>query len=394
MPPTEFSAGEQTLGYLFQARRALLVVLQAGADAELTIEGLDDLALSEGDSSITLAQLKHHVSRAATLTDASADLWKTLRVWSTLLARGELPGSRVLTLVSTAPAPGDSAAALLRAGDARDPAAALARLRTVAATSQNADLARAFAAFQALDTGQQELLIHAMYVLDGAPDILATEVAIKNEIRYASRPFHCDAVYERLEGWWFGRVAGHLMGRSAAPIPQLAVHNKLADIAAQFRDDDLPIDFRRAHPAHVDPAGDGRQFVQQVWRVTDNARRVEYAIIDYYRAYEQRSRWLREDLLLNGELEEYEDVLVEEWDRYRVSISTSHAWTEDDADACRRFGDELLGWVEQRARIPLRPRIAEPYVIRGSYHMLADREDPRVWWHPLFVRRLAAITAG
>lgn len=391
MPPTEFSAVEQTLGYLFQARRALLVILRAGADADLTVEGLDDLTLNDGDERVSLEQLKHHVSRAAALTDASPDLWKTMRIWSTLLVRGELPNSRVLTLVTTVAAPDDSAAALLRAGASRDPRAALGRLRAVAESSQNATLAPAFAAFRALTAPQQELLLDAMYVLDGAPDILATQDEIKQAIRYATRPAHLDAVYERLEGWWFGRVAAQLMGNAKSPIPQLSVHTKLADIAAQFHEDNLPIDFRTARPTHVDPTGDARRFVQQVWRVTDDARRVEYAIIDYYRAYEQRSRWLREELLLDGELEEYEDVLVEEWDRYRISISASHPWTEDDEDGCTRFGAELLRWVEQQARTPLRPRVAEPYVVRGSYHMLADRETPRVWWHPLFLQRLGAL---
>ena len=392
MPTTEFSAPEQSLGYLFQARRALLVVLRSAADSEIAIEGLDDIVLRDATGELTLEQLKHHVSRTATLSDASPDLWKTLRVWSTLLARGELPSSRVMTLVTTASAPASSASALLRAGPGRDPMGALARLRTVAESSQNAALEPAFSAFQALDESQQEALVRSMYILDDAPDIESTETAIKSEIRYAVRPSHITALYERLEGWWFGRVTAHLMGRSASPIPQLSVHTKLSEIAMQLRDDDLPIDYRNARPPHIDPIGDERRFVKQVWEVTDNVRRVEFAIIDYYRAYEQRSRWLREELLVDGELEDYEDLLVEEWDRYRNSISSSRTWHEDDADSCRRFGEELLVWVEQRASVPLRPRVSEAYIVRGSYHLLADREQPRVWWHPLFLQRLTELT--
>ena len=43
--------------------------------------------------------------------------------------------------------------------------------------------------------------------------------------------------------------------------------------------------------------------------------RIAAAILDYYRAVQQRSRWLSEDQLLFEELERYEDRLVDEWRR-------------------------------------------------------------------------------
>jgi len=47
------------------------------------------------------------------------------------------------------------------------------------------------------------------------------------------------------------------------------------------------------------------------------SNRIRNAILDYYRAFEQRSAWARENLLVSGELEEYEDRMVDEWSRYR-----------------------------------------------------------------------------
>jgi hypothetical protein len=29
--------------------------------------------------------------------------------------------------------------------------------------------------------------------------------------------------------------------------------------------------------------------------------------------------------------------------------------------------------------------------MRGSFHMLADQDPPRVWWHPRFVERLRTL---
>ena len=50
----------------------------------------------------------------------------------------------------------------------------------------------------------------------------------------------------------------------------------------------------------------------------------------------------------------------------------------------------MLAWAE-RAAIGIRPGVTEPFVVRGSFHMLADEAPPRVGWHPEFHDRLAKI---
>jgi len=54
-------------------------------------------------------------------------------------------------------------------------------------------------------------------------------------------------------------------------------------------------------------------------------------------------------------------------------------------------GREILRWMEMTADIRIRANVTEPYVMRGSYHMLANRRQPPVWWHPQFMQRLAAV---
>jgi hypothetical protein len=60
---------------------------------------------------------------------------------------------------------------------------------------------------------------------------------------------------------------------------------------------------------------------QQVRGTALSAARVEKAIIDYYRAFEQRSRWAREDLLVGDEVGKYERKLIDEWERYRLAVT-------------------------------------------------------------------------
>src|SRR5678815_1212015 len=76
--------------------------------------------------------------------------------------------------------------------------------------------------------------------------------------------------------------------------------------------------FRGKHPEDdIDPEEDPRLFVAQLREIRISPTRIQSAILDYYRAFEQRSSWARENVLLEGEVDEYEDRLVDEWGRYR-----------------------------------------------------------------------------
>src|SRR5690606_18807001 len=111
-----------------------------------------------------LLQAKLHVN-PGTLTDSSADLWKTLRVWSESVA--DLPDA-LLVLVTTATAAPGSIAALLRASD-RDPNTAHRRLVEIARSSSSQTLAPAMAALLALTDDERLALVERILVSDGAP---------------------------------------------------------------------------------------------------------------------------------------------------------------------------------------------------------------------------------
>lgn len=109
---TGFSAGPHALGYMFQARYALYLILTNKEELQIAVESLDDITFFETENNPTeLLQLKHHTTNEASLTDSSSDIWKTIRVWSTQLQENKisLPDT-VLTLVTTAESPADSAA--------------------------------------------------------------------------------------------------------------------------------------------------------------------------------------------------------------------------------------------------------------------------------------------
>ena len=384
--PTDFSATESALGYLYQVRLALLSSLRRLAkDASFTVylETLDDVVFEEAGAPVELLQLKHHCERAANLTDASPDLWKTLRVWMEGRADGTIPQDGRLFLITTSAVGNGSAASMLLV-EGRDVEEAVKRLSNTATTSTNETNAPAYALYRKLSTDERSRLLEAVIVIPKAPSIDETGAALRQEARLAVRRKHLDPFVSRLEGWWFGRALRQLIAADTPPILSNELESQIDDLREQFKLDALPVD-QDILDAEVDAeAYQSAVFVHQAKLTGVSNRRVLAAIRDYFRAFEQRSRWMREDLLLVGELDRFEQHLREEWELEfdRVADDLGGPAAED---AKRGAAQAVYAWVEKSC-FPIRERVKHPSMSRGSLHILADRMQ--VGWHPDFMDRL------
>lgn len=254
----------------------MYLILTKGPEFKISIEDIDDIAFERNGAPTDLLQLKHHTTPAS-LTDGSVDLWKTLRVWSTAYKNSEIDVTdTVLTIVTTAMAPDDSAAAMLRAGNKRNPDEALIKLEQAATSSRNRAIEPAIQAFQSLTKPQQTLLTNAIHIIDGSPNIINVVDNIKQHLRIAVRPQFIQSLYERLEGWWFGKVVEHLAGGSSRLISCEQVYNKIYELAEQFRPEALPIDNIEINTGNV--ANDRRLFILQLAEIEIDIRRIEKAI--------------------------------------------------------------------------------------------------------------------
>jgi hypothetical protein len=238
-------------------------------------------------------------------------------------------------------------------------------------------------------------------IFDRSPRIDDIPRLIKDRhMRSIKREFR-DPIFERLEGWWQDTVLALLTGKRSLPIYGYEVSDKLTAFADEYKSDNLPITFRGKVPeGEIDTENDARLFVRQLREIGISSVRIRNAILDYYRAYEQRSAWARENLLVSGELEEYEDRLEDEWSRYRDVVFET--LDQDSAESVmREAGRRLYQWADLESgnisTLRIRERVTEPYVVRGSFHILANMTPlPRIYWHPLFLgrlRKLLAVTA-
>jgi hypothetical protein len=385
---SSFSAAASALGYLYQVRYGLVLLLEAKNPASaLSLEKLDDVAFEESGEPTQVLQFKHRLTRTAALTDSSTDLWKTLRVWATKVGEGTLdPSTTILSIVTTAIAPADSAASLLRDDNERDEGVALGKLRDAGSRSDNDTVKIAYKALDALTPEAQDSLVSAITVLDASPDIERARQLLEKALFYSTRPEFVAPLCDRLEGWWFRSAVSHLRDPQAIPSMSLReVRYQLADLQEQFRLDNLPIDFpleKDLDESQLKP--DERTFVEQLRLVLVGSERIKKAISDYWRAFEQRSKWVREDLIVDADLEQYEDRLIREWEELFLIMREKLTDKSDQAIEGRELYNRV---VIEGKHIPIRPAFPNPYVMRGSFHILAN--SLRVGWHPLFKERLS-----
>jgi len=386
---SDFSAASSLIGYLYQCRYALLDALRRareGREFLCRIESLDDIQFENANNTIDLLQTKHHISKKAKLTDSSVDLWKTLRIWAESLQNGMMNENATLYLITTSVAPEGSAASYLkRLSNDYAPQDALVRLNSVAESSTNKTNAEAYDAFKRLSMKQKDFLVSSICIIDGTPSIIHIDDALRREVFWAVEQRNIDSFLKRLEGWWLKRVISHLTKRDGPAILSEEVSDEMSSLREQFKIDNLPID-SDILDITVDASGyRDKIFIKQLELINISSRRIFFAIRNYFRAATQRSRWVREDLIIVGDLEKYEKCLKEEWE-LRFEQMKDDLGEEVAETAKVEAARTLFKFFETGELPPIRPACTEPFIARGTYHMLSD--ELKVGWHIEFRQRL------
>ncbi len=387
------------MGYIYQARLALLQLLQLPEDTAIFLEKDDDLDFIDGDGGKSLASLKHKAI-GDRLTDLSTDFWKSVNIWLTRYKRdGRATSNLRFFLFTTGTVSSGSFLARFLPDQpvVSIDVTTLTELADAAlAGSASKLIAQIATAFNELSEPEKQDFLERILILDGSPRIDELPVLIKDKYMRSIRREHREFVFERLEGWWTDAVIKQLTGARPEAIFGYEVSDKLSNFAEEYKADNLPITFRGKVPTdEINTDADPRLFVAQLREIGISSNRIRSAILDYYRAFEQRSAWARENLLALGEVEEYEDRLADEWGRYK-DVAFEKLKDDSAEDALREAGAALYNWAEFETgkieSLRIRAQVTEPYVLRGSFHILADATpEPKVYWHPRFLDRLGEV---
>jgi len=385
-------ASEQMLGYLYQVRYALALLLENdNSDCQISIEKFDDVAFSKDDIPIQLIQLKHHIQHQGNLADASTDMWRTIKVWLDAISEtlDILDGTNFL-IITTATAPIDSAAFLLKKDSNRNPDTAYEKLKTVCFSSVNQAHQRYYDAFREAGEDTVKQLIRQIYIIDCASNIIDVENDILKHIRYSCIPKHQKMIYERLEGWWFKKAINALCCDTPVFVNQNQVRSFIVSVSQEYADDNLPIDILDIDDLQEDNfSANEKIFHEQLKLICLGNHRMQLALRDYYRAFRQRASWVRNDLLYVNELGQYEQRLIDEWEHAFAAMEETLSETNNATEGEKaKEGRQLFSDIEKRD-IRIRPKCQEAFIMRGSYHILANQL--KIGWHVDFFDRLKQL---
>ena len=385
-------ASEQMLGYLYQVRYALALLLENdNSDCQISIEKFDDVAFSKDDIPIQLIQLKHHIQHQGNLADASTDMWRTIKVWLDAISETPdiLDGTNFL-IITTATAPIDSAAFLLKKDSNRNPDTAYEKLKTVCFSSVNQAHQRYYDAFREAGEDTVKQLIRQIYIIDRASNIIDVEKDILKHIRYSCIPKHQKMIYERLEGWWFKKAIDALCCDTPVFVNQNQVRSFIVSVSQEYADDNLPIDILDIDDLQESNfSANEKIFHEQLKLICLGNHRMQLALRDYYRAFRQRASWVRNDLLYVNELGQYEQRLIDEWEHAFAAMEETLSETNNATEEEKvKEGRQLFSDIEKRD-IRIRPKCQEAFIMRGSYHILANQL--KIGWHVDFFDRLKQL---
>ncbi|MBF0546694.1 MAG: hypothetical protein HQM08_19765 [Candidatus Riflebacteria bacterium] len=371
------------------------MIIRLTEEAVCFIEKDDDIDFTDPEEGRILASLKHKAP-GDTLTDLSPDFWKSVRIWLRYYTENDISTASISFFLFTTGrvAVGSFLEAFLP--NKQKATELVVRVSEVLSKSDSKTIHKTKDLLEQLPTDKWLDFFRRITIFDSQERIQDIPAVIINEKFRPVRTQFRIPVYERLEGWWNNACIDLLTGERHEPIRGWEVSERLGSIAEQFREDNLPIDFEHAKPEEgVNPDSDERYFVKQLRAIGLRSDRLRRAILDYYRAFEQRGSWLRESVTLSGELEEYDGRLVDEWDRLREIVFEE---LEDSSpeELLQETGRKLLSQLSTIGNPNLRIRagVTATFVTMGSYHMLANGEEPRVHWHPRFEERIEEILHG
>jgi len=385
---TDFSAKEPSLGYFYQIKYALLILLTHSRELDnpkIRIENLDDIEI-EDVNTLHLLQTKLHIKNKANLTDASVDFWKTIRIWSEHINNNLIDlDTTIFNLITTEEIPTTSLLFKFKSNKTldREVLDIIKSLDKISLESSNKTNGKAYLAYQSLSVENKKNLIKRIRILDNSIGIIEIDNKIKKELIYSTYPSSLDAFLEILDGWWFAKSIENLTSQIDF-ISSSELQLKIANISESFQADNLPNHF----PVQLEITDEDveslkeRTFLKQLEliKIQSNSKTLKRAISDFRRAFEQRSKWLRLHILNPDEEEQYDVKLYDYWKNiFDIMCDESE---EKDIDELIELGKGF--YIEQFAKscpqIKIREKFNEDYLTRGSYHMLADSK--KIGWHP------------
>ncbi len=380
MKNNPYAAAASSIGYDYQIRLALLKALELDESNEIKIEALDDIEISNEDNEMILLSLKHKKEKEI-LSNLSIDFWKSVNIWIDRFDQLDTELSFLLCTTNTVAE--NSFLKKLTIGTKESITEEILEIIIESLTSsKNEQLSKVKTKFINLNNEVKIEILNRITIIEGTPRITDIPKRIKDTCFKPINEKYRQQVYERLEGWWFHKVILLMTGKLDQPLTGRDVSIKLQEISVEYFEENLPITFDQLSTDALDYTkyiDSSYEFVRKISDIKLKTTQIQRAIFDFYRASNQRIEWIGNSLISFEELEKFENRLIDEWARYK-----DEQYYEDDTLSEKELitiGRAIYSW-SQTCNILIRSKVTEPYVTRGSFHIIANEICNKLYWHP------------
>jgi hypothetical protein len=372
----------QFYGYSIQTTRMVARLLGCSHGQAVSLEVLDDIAVT-GGTSVIAEQSKSGLAHNP-VTDRSVDLWKTLFNWVGAIRSGALTTETKFVLYVAQVYTGDIIEKLHAVRRPDDAHQVIAELRDLfwGPAPQRSEKTALPATLEPYVNG----------VLEASDDVLSRLFASLEFQTGTGSPVDdltplltakaigegaVEEVLKSILGWTKRRVE-NLIEKGKHPIITWEEFNRqLVAAARKFDRSDLltptPIEISESE---VEQELQNRWYIQQLrWINCDDPDLVR-AVNDYLRSSIDRTTWSERGDVLEASFEEFSDRLERYWDNKRRLVGIELA---DRPDV--QLGQAVLSHCLS-VMVQLQGLEVPSYFVPGSYHALADAFT--IGWHPHF----------
>jgi len=197
-----FAAAEQGLGYIYQARFALLSLFQMPEDSAVLMEKDDDLDFVDKNGVKTLASLKHK-KEGDRLTDLSTDFWKSVKIWLERYNRDGRSECALRFFLFTTSVIAEDSFLIHFLPDHKNVGSVILPYAEEALSTTSSKLIMPIRdQFEKLNDEDKIDFLTRIVIFDNSPRITdVPDIIVDQHMRTIRREFR-EPVYERLEGWW------------------------------------------------------------------------------------------------------------------------------------------------------------------------------------------------
>lgn len=381
-------ASKQALGYLFQTQVALLLLLEAeDSEIKICLEKFDDISFHKEFEPVKQLQIKYHSSNGK-ITNSSTDFWRTLKAWIDCINNDYcILNTSKFCILTTNDIAEDSVIESIKNGV--NPEIIYKDLYFIAEQGiknckNNSNTYKFYDTFLQFDENLAKQLIAKITI---SPNILNPQEInerILQKIRFFTVRETEKIVFDRLLGWWYERCITCLESEIPIFISFDELRRKISSITHELADDNLPLDVTEKEIESVKQEGDTHNMIQQLELIDSKKNKINTALKSYYKAFAQRSKWIRENLVTPEEMDKYDEKLTEEWE-FQFSELTDEIDENTEEDNKKEAGKELYR-ILMNHNISIREKVDDIMISRGSFNSLAN--ELKIGWHPDYNDRL------